>query len=120
MKPLDCKEALGIETGGISDDQITASSEWPHPVIDHAPNQARLHFQDVSGVKSGARVAGNNNANQWLQVDLGNKNTRVTRVATQGRQDHSQWVTKYKLQYSNDGAKFQFYREPGQTTDKVI
>ena len=29
-------------------------------------------------------------------------------------------MTKYKLQYSDDGVNFQYYKEQGQTTDKVI
>jgi len=38
----------------------------------------------------------------------------VTRVATQGRNAaYSQWVTKYKLQYSDDGVNFQYYQENG-------
>jgi len=46
---------------------------------------------------------------------------KVTRVATQGRYSvYNQWVTKYKLQYSDDGVNFQYYKEQGQTTDKVI
>jgi hypothetical protein len=44
----------------------------------------------------------------------------VTRVATQGRNGgYTQWVKRYKLQYSNDGVKFQYYREQRQTADKV-
>ena len=37
----------------------------------------------------------------------------VTRLATQGRNGYSQWVTKYKLQYSDDGVNFQYYWEHG-------
>ena len=49
-----------------------------------------------------------------MQIDLGNQHTKVTRVATQGRNAaYSQWVTKYKLQYSDDGVNFQYYQENG-------
>lgn len=44
----------------------------------------------------------------------------VTGVATQGRSDYPQIVTKYKLLYSQDGKDFLYYRETGQTEDKVI
>ena len=114
-----------MESGVISDSQISASSA--HPIAaDHAAHQGRLNFQENS-VKAGAWAAATNDVNQWLQVDMGNQLTKVSRVATQGRhysskwpgEPYSQWVTKYKLQYSDDGVNFQYYREQGQTTDKV-
>ena len=98
-----------MEDGAISDAQISASSQWD---ANHAAKQGRLHFQAVSG-KAGSWSAKANNVNQWLQIDLGNQNAKVTIVATQGRNAYSQWVTKYKLQYSDDGVNFQYYRENG-------
>ncbi|XP_015749636.1 PREDICTED: retinoschisin-like, partial [Acropora digitifera] len=59
-----------------------------------------------------------NDANQWLQIDLGIQNAKVTGLASQGRADADQWVTKYKLQYSPDGVHFYFYKEPGQGVAK--
>ena len=112
-----------MESGAIPDSQISASSEHDGK---HSAIQGRLNSQETS-VKGGAWVAATDNVSQWLQVDLGNQLTKVTRVATQGRNQssqwpweaHSQWVTKYKLQYSNDGVNFQYYREQGQTAKKV-
>ncbi len=105
-----------MESGAISDAQISASSEWD---ANHAAIQGRLHFQKT-GNKMGAWAAGKNDDSQWLEIDLRSQHTRVTRVATQGRNGtFHQWVTKYKLQYSNDGVTFQYYREQGQTKDKV-
>ncbi|KAL9954030.1 hypothetical protein ACROYT_G041518 [Oculina patagonica] len=108
------KDALGMEDGAISDGQITASSQWN---ADEAAHQGRLHYQ-ATAVKAGGWVVATNNAYQWLQIDLGSRYTKVTRVATQGRNGVSNWVTKYKLQYSNDGMNFQYYREPGDAADK--
>ena len=31
----------------------------------------------------------------------------------------SQWVTAYKLQYSEDGVNFYYYKVPGQSSPKV-
>ena len=98
-----------MENGAISDGQIIASSQLG---ANHGA-KGRLHC------KSGSWSAGKNALHQWLQVDLGSQYTKVTRVATQGRIYPAQWVTKYKLQYSNDGVNFQYYRGPGQTVDKV-
>ena len=116
MTPLECQGALGMESGAISDGQLTASSQYD---ANTAAIQGRLHFQ-AAGDKAGAWEARSNDVNQWLQVDLGNQVTAVTRVATQGRNKrHLQWVTKYNLQYGDDGVNFQYYKEHGQTANKV-
>ena len=112
----ECQDALGVENGAITDRQVSASSQWD---VNHAPRQGRLNFQAVPG-KAGSWSARANDVNQWLQIDLRNQNTKVTRVATQGRNAYGQWVTKYKLQYSNDGQNFLYYREHGQSAIKVI
>ena len=113
-----------MENSAIPDSQISASSEGD---VNHAAIQGRLNFQETS-IKAGAWVAALDYANQWLQIDLGNQLTNVTRLATQGRNynsllwpwgPHRQWVTNYKLQYSHDGVSFQYYREQGQNKDKV-
>ena len=105
-----------MESGAISDGQITASSQWS---VQHPPSQGRLHLQNTAE-QVGAWSARDMDVNQWLQVDLGNQVTAVTRVATQGRNKrHLQWVTKYNLQYGDDGVNFQYYKEHGQTANKV-
>ena len=98
-----------MESGAIPDAQISASSQWN---AYNAARQARLHFQAGSGI-GGSWAARTNNVNQWLQIDLGYQYSNVTRVATQGRNAYLEWVTKYKLQYSDDGVHFQYYREHG-------
>ena len=117
MKLLECQAALGMESGAITDGQITASSEYNG---NHAAAQGRLHFQK-SGLKSGAWVPATLDINQWLQTDLGSKYFTVTRVATQGRNGQLpvQSVTKYHVQYSDDEVNFQYYKEQGQTKNKV-
>ena len=105
-KSSECQEALGMQNGAITDAQISASSEWDSK---HAAAQGRLDFRAVKR-KSGSWSAGKNNKNQWLQVYLGSQLTEVTGVATQGRSDYDQWVTKYKLFYSYNGVQFLVYR----------
>ena len=104
-----------MENGAIADAQITAFSIWDDH---HAASQARLEFK-ANRKKSGAWSASRNDIQQWLQVDLGSQYAKVTRVGTQGRDDYSQWVIKYKLQYGNDEAKLQFYKGKGKNIDKV-
>ena len=109
----ECSAALGMESRDIKDSQITASSE----IRDHEAIQGRLNFQNV-GLKRGGWTTDVHNANQWIQVAL-QRYTKITGIATQGRSDASQWVTKYKLLYSNDGVTFQYYKLPGQSSPKV-
>ena len=105
-----------MENGAILDGQITASSQWDD---DHAPFQGRLHFKK-SGTKQGSWSAFTSDAYQWLQIDLVSQYNEVTGVATQGRNAFKyQYIAKYKLQYSSDGLNFQYYRERGETADKV-
>ena len=109
-----------MESRTITNPQITASSE--HDAA-HAASRARLNFQEIPNQAAGAWAANASDDNPWLQVDLGLRYTKVimTQVATQGRNssNFSQWVTKYKLQYGDNGEVFKYYREPGQATDKV-
>lgn len=118
MKFAECLEAQGMENGAISNGQITASSEWGayYPAF-----HGRLHFQEILGYKGGSWVAASSDTNQWLQINLLSLYTKVARVATQGRNSPttSHWVTNYMLQYGNDGVNFHYYREQGQTANKV-
>ncbi|XP_015772540.1 PREDICTED: EGF-like repeat and discoidin I-like domain-containing protein 3 isoform X4 [Acropora digitifera] len=121
----ECQDALGMENGGLLDEQITASSELDG---NSAAYQGRFNVNESvhgSTVKSGAWVAGTSDQSQWLQVDLFDEESLISRVATQGRnQDvsrdiaNSQWVERYKLQYSNDGRDFEYYHEQGKSTAK--
>ena len=104
-----------MESGEISNGQVSASSEWDG---NHAAIQARLYFEAALG-KAGSWSAKYNNLDQWLQIDLGSKHTLVTGLATQGRNGYGQWVTKYKVQYSDNGVNFQYYMEQGQAAVKV-
>lgn len=104
-----------MEDGAIIDAQITASSQVDD---NHSAVQARLNFK-ADGSKAGAWSALTNDRNQWLQVDLGSY-TRVTRIATQGRNGYNEWVTKYNLQYSDDEGNFQLYKQIGESVAKVM
>ena len=108
-----------MENGTIAQRQISDSSQCD---IDDASNHGRLHFTAIVSEER-AWVAVTTDAEQWLQVDLSADYmiARVTRIKTQGRSGiYSQWVTKYKIQYSHDeGETHQYYRDQGQTTDKV-
>jgi len=104
-----------MESGLIEDSQITASSQFDD---NHAAIQGRLNFL-AAGAKAGGWSSRTNDANQWIEVDLVSY-TKVTQIVTQGRNAFNQWVTKYKLQYSDDGVNFHFYQLPGQNSPEVL
>ena len=111
VNAIECDKALGMENGLIADGQITASSYLSGS---HEPFLARQHLKPVPLGRIGAWSSLYNDLNQWLQVDVG-RQYNVSRIATQGREDISQWVTKYKLQFSEDGVMFYNYtNELGQ------
>ena len=106
-----CQEALGMEDETIPDAQISASTEYS---ANYAAKCGRLNSEE----REGAWTPKANDVNQWIQVDLGDY-TIVTWVATQGSYIYNEWVSMYKLQYSDNGVNFQYHREQGETIDKV-
>ena len=99
-----------MRTGAISDAQITASSIWNSS---HEAFQGRLNFQAIP-MKSGSWSAGTNDLNQWLMVFWRFLRFNVTGIATQGRSDQDEWVTKYRLNFIGYYSySFQDYRENG-------
>lgn len=112
-----CNRSLGMESGVITDAQLSASSEWGGNVS-HSPRQGRLNFQMSHNV-AGGWCPHPSDSNPWLQVDFGNC-TIVTGIATQGGNGSGYWwVTKYQLNYSDNGVAFKFYTEPPSTSAKV-
>ena len=107
-----------MENGAISDSQISASSEYTK---DLAAKYARLNLPDKGWGNCCVWAPRTPSSIAWLQIDLLNQHTRVTAVATQGREHHRyyQWVKTYKLQYSEFEYNFQSYKEQGQAEDKV-
>lgn len=87
---------------------MTASSSYN---VYHGPYLARLH-RSRTGRYMGAWVARIRNANQYLQIALG-RPMKITGIATQGRHDANQWVTRYLVAFSQDNMHFEYYMEYG-------
>lgn len=58
--------------------------------------------------------------NQWLQLDIGPP-TLITAVVTKGRGDtgRKQWITNYRISYSNDSIDWTFYTDSLNLEKKV-
>ncbi|XP_071850611.1 lactadherin-like isoform X1 [Apostichopus japonicus] len=97
-----CCERFGLNVNRDSDVVITASTSYNH---EHGPHRAALFEAEVGGIAGWA--AATNNAEQWIQVDFGSPR-QVTGVLLQGRGAGccNQWVTSFRILFSNDGEIF--------------
>ena len=92
---------LGLQSGQVPDSAMTASSSACNPQL------ARLYLH------SGGWCARTNDVKQWLKVDFGQQ-VQIRMIHTQGRHASDQWVTSYRLSYSEDGLFFDEYRLNGE------
>lgn len=100
-----CSMAFGMESGKISDDQITASSSFYDGRW--SPRQARLNNVDNAWTPS------EDNNKEYIQVDLHFLKV-LTGIATQGavskETQKSYYVTTFKLEVSTNGEDWMTYR----------
>ncbi|XP_034369001.1 contactin-associated protein like 5-2 isoform X2 [Arvicanthis niloticus] len=61
-------------------------------------------------MRTGGWSPADSSAHQWLQLDLGSR-VEITAVATQGRYGSSDWVTSYRLMFSDTGHNWQQYMQ---------
>ena len=94
-----------MESGHLPDNAMSAST---YHDSNHIPQFSRLNKIPSSG-KAGAWCTRTNNGNEWLQVNF-ERETSVTKVATQGRYDADHRLTSYSLSYSVDGSHWAWYR----------
>jgi hypothetical protein len=93
----------------LPDGNLSASSEFGGT---HTASRARLNATYDPNWS-----AASNNQNQWIKVDCGQVE-RITSIATQGRYGYDQWVTSYKVSYSNDNTNWTFIQEGA--SDKIF
>lgn len=113
-----CSLPLGMESGNIKDQQITASSYKRSWWGDYwKPSLARLNAQG----RVNAWQAQANNHKQWLQIDL-LKVKKVTAIVTQGCKSLSSemYVKAYTVQYSDQGVQWKSYRQKSSMVDKIF
>ena len=104
-----CAQILGMQNYQIPDSALSASTSYSTSSM--GPENGRLYFQAKTGpTKYGAWATSTNDKFQWFGADFGSY-TKVTGLATQGRQDGSWWVTSYSISLSYDGVFFEDYKE---------
>ncbi|XP_046883412.1 neuropilin-1a isoform X1 [Hypomesus transpacificus] len=92
-----CVEAMGMESGEITSDQISASSQY-NP--NWAPERSRLNYKENGWTPS------DDSAREWIQVDLGFLRF-ISAVGTQGaiskETKKHYFVRSYKVDVSSNG-----------------
>ena len=115
---LPCQEKLGIENGSIIDDRLQSSSD-----LSNGGDKQRWRLNQVPkpGVPGGW-VALESDKQPWLQINL-YRQTPITGVIVQGREDEDQWVTSYKVNTSLDGSSWEYVPGidvNGETTEEEV
>ncbi|XP_065107956.1 coagulation factor V [Paramisgurnus dabryanus] len=104
-----CSVPLGMQSGVITDNQITASTVASSWYTGHwHPWYARLNKQGTTN----AWKAKNNDMQQWIQVELPIAK-KITGIITQGAKSlgTEMFVTAFALEYSDDGKKWMKYTD---------
>lgn len=83
----------------LPDANITASSQYD---ANYAAHRARLNATYDPNWS-----AETNNTSQWIKVNC-SEVIQIGAIATQGRYGYDQWVTSYKISYSNDDINWNY------------
>ncbi|XP_070575062.1 hemocytin-like [Ptychodera flava] len=101
----DCTEPMGLESGIVQDDQITASLQ-DSSLLDSGPDRARLNTVSEPGKAGGWIAPDDDLIGAHIQVDFREVVT-VTGILTQGVDQQELWVTSYIVEISQDGSTFE-------------
>lgn len=104
-----------MKSGKIPDSAITATTSLNQY---YGPERARLDTM-VSGSYAGAWIPKSQDVGQWIQADLG-KISKITRLATQGRQGVGHWTKSYSITYSVEGGPFLPYNDNEVNNKQLI
>ncbi|XP_051563819.1 coagulation factor V [Myxocyprinus asiaticus] len=113
-----CSVPLGMQSGLIKDNQITASSVASNWYSGHwHPWYARLNKQGTIN----AWQAKNNDMQQWIQVEFPVAK-KISGIITQGAKSlgTEKFVTKYTLEYSDDGKRWSKYTDDEDYEQKTF
>ncbi|KAL6100506.1 f5 [Pungitius sinensis] len=107
----ECYRPLGLESGSVKDDQITAinSRGYWEPHLARLNNKGQINAWSTEQNRS------------WIQVDF-QRPVVISQVATQGARQmfHSQFVEKFSVSYSTDRRNWLFYRGDSRDFRKVF
>ena len=102
-----------MESGVISDNQITSSSE-----LNDTSTAIYARFNQLGEINStdGAWIAATNDKNQWVEVNL-YRQTVIAGVIMQGNPSSDKWVTRYKVEFSLDHIIWEYVPDENGTLE---
>ena len=109
-------DPLGMESGVISDTQITSSSDLSDT---STAIYARLNQLGDNNGTEGAWIAATNDKNQWVEVNL-YRQTIVTGVTMQGNPSSDKWVTSYKVEFSLDHDTWEYVHDENDIIEVIL
>ena len=112
----DCSQEMGIQSRKIPDSAFSAKSIWDNDA-GHYPHRARLHQTSYAGWCAGRNAP----VSDYLQIDLGTIKI-LTGLAIQAHPIYHghHYVTKFTIEYSNDGSTWMLYKDIGSSNTKVF
>ncbi|KAL9965481.1 hypothetical protein ACROYT_G029286 [Oculina patagonica] len=102
----DCKYALGMQSKGIPNANISASSTLS---TNHVPAFARLEE------RRGAWCSEPNDNSPYVEILL-DEEKLITKVVTQGSYKNLIWATKYQIKYLKEGKWSSYQKADGSLT----
>ncbi|KAF7203246.1 discoidin domain-containing receptor 2 isoform X2 [Nothobranchius furzeri] len=109
VNPGVCRYALGMSGGQITDEDISASSQWSEST---AARYGRLDCEEGDGAWCPEITVEPDHLKEFLQVDLRSLYF-ITLVGTQGRHAGgmgNEFAQMYKIKYSRDGSRWISWR----------
>ena len=96
------------EPFNVTNDQFTASSlDTKLDAVKAVLNQEEAWVPVING------------QDQWLQIDL-HRQILVSGVVIQGRPDIKEWVTRYQVEYAQDGLSWETVTDESASTEVCI
>ena len=104
-KQTELEAAVKGYTAALGDSKfnVTTSSTYDHSSC-NTPSNYILNSGNNLGW-----CAENNNANQWIMIDAGEKPVMWKAIATQGRPGPKQWVKSYNIMYTLNDIDWETY-----------
>ena len=104
----DCISELGMQSKGIPDRNISASSKLSK---NHVPGFARLDE------RRGAWCSAPNDNSPYVQILLGEEKL-ITKIMTQGSYKDLRWARKYQIKYLKEGKWIRYQKADGSLVRK--
>ncbi|XP_047230286.1 discoidin domain-containing receptor 2 isoform X1 [Girardinichthys multiradiatus] len=109
VNPGVCRYALGMSSGQIPDEDISASSQWSEST---AARYGRLDCEEGDGAWCPEITVEPDHLKEFLQIDLRSLHF-ITLVGSQGRHAGgigNEFAQMYKIKYSRDGSRWISWR----------